>query len=107
MTSVATRPADFEDVYRHHVAMVLAGELKEVMKDMAPGCVPAVFEGVTVPRDEVSAADVVTARVDGDRAVGEAVYTTPDGPIGLRSGWGLVDGVWQADTLENFPAGER
>ncbi|MER6969784.1 hypothetical protein ABT304_01880 [Nocardioides sp. NPDC000445] len=96
--------SDFEATYRRHVDGVVAGDMKAVLADMAPGSVPGVFEGVQVPGAQVDAAEIRSARVDGEgeRGVGEAVYTTPDGTIGLRSGWGLVDGVWKADSLENF-----
>ncbi|MGY0540187.1 hypothetical protein ACW14X_21920 [Nocardioides sp. YJ-D4] len=93
---------DFETIYRAHVDGVVAGDMKAVLADMAPGSVPAVFEGVQVPGAQVDGAEIRSAVVDGERGVGEAVYTTPDGTIGLRSGWGLVDGVWKADSLENF-----
>ncbi|WP_020661466.1 hypothetical protein [Amycolatopsis benzoatilytica] len=98
---------DFETTYRRHVAMVVEGDRKGILNDMAPGSVPSVFRGVNVPQDKVGSAEVVAVRVEGDRATGEAVYRTPDGPIGLRSGWGLVDGEWKADGLENFPAGDE
>lgn len=97
----ATTP-DFETTYRRHVDGVVAGDMKSVLADMAPGSVPAVFVGVQVPREDVDGAEIVSVRVDGDRGVGEAVYTTPDGTIGLRSGWALVEGAWKADILENF-----
>ncbi|GAA3528218.1 hypothetical protein [Nocardioides daeguensis] len=96
--------ADFETTYRAHVGKVASGDLKGALADMAPGAVPAVFEGVTVPGGDVSGVEVVATRVDGDRATGEAVYATPAGPIGLRSGWALVEGAWLADSLENFDA---
>ncbi|SDK65859.1 hypothetical protein SAMN05428985_105138 [Nocardioides sp. YR527] len=93
---------DFEATYRRHVDGVVAGDMKSVLADMAPGSVPSVFEGVRVPGAQVDAAEIRSARVDGERGIGEAVYTTPEGTIGLRSGWGLVDGAWKADSLENF-----
>ncbi|GAB3141428.1 hypothetical protein GCM10027258_24040 [Amycolatopsis stemonae] len=93
--------AEFETTYRQHVAKVVDGDMKGVLADLAPGSVPKIFEGVTTP-DKVSSAEVLSVRVDGERATGEAVYTTPEGEIRLRSGWGLVDGEWKADALENF-----
>ena len=99
---MTTTTSDFETTYRRHVDGVVSGDLKAVLADMAPGSVPAVFVGVQVPRADVDGAEIVSVRVDGARGVGEAVYTTPDGTIGLRSGWALVDGVWKADILENF-----
>lgn len=94
--------ADFETTYRAHVAKVAGGDLKGALADMAPGAVPAVFEGVVVPGGDVSGVEVVGIRVEGDRATGEAVYATPGGSLGLRSGWALVEDAWLADTLENF-----
>jgi len=92
----------FEQTYRRHVAMVKSGDLKGVMGDMAPGSVPEVFQGVVTPRDDVVSTDIRDIRLDGDRGVGECVYTTVTATIGLRSGW-LHDGsAWRADTLENF-----
>lgn len=93
---------DFEAVYRRHVELVVAGDLKGVLADMAPGSVPAVFDGVEVPQGDVTSARVVRAHAEGDRAIGEAVYTTPGGQIGLRSGWTVLDAAWKADHLENF-----
>ena len=94
--------SEFETTYRRHVDGVVAGDMKAVLADMAPGTVPAVFEGIEVPGADVDGAEIRSIRVDGERGVGEAVYATPDGTIGLRSGWGLVDGAWKADMLENF-----
>lgn len=96
--------ADFTATYRAHVDKVAGGDLKGALADMVPSVVPAVFEGVTVPGADVTGVEVVGTRVEGERATGEAVYATPGGPIGLRSGWALVDGIWLADTLENFDA---
>ncbi|MGH3349817.1 MAG: hypothetical protein ACRDPS_04055 [Nocardioides sp.] len=103
---MTTSTTDFETTYRRHVDGVVAGDLKAVLADMAPGSVPEVFVGVQVPRADVDSAEIVSVRLDGERGVGEAVYVTPDGAVGLRSGWALVDGVWKADLLENFdPSG--
>lgn len=92
----------FEAVYRHHVDMVVQGDMKAVMADMVPESLPQVFAGIDTPRGEVREADIVSVRIDGDRAVGEAVYTTADRKIGLRSGWQYDSETWKADTLENF-----
>lgn len=99
--------ADFEETYRAHVGRVVSGDLKGSLADMVPGSLPAVFEGVRVPGADVTGVDVVDTRVDGERAIGEAVYATAGGPIGLRSGWALVDGAWLADSLENFDIAGR
>lgn len=93
---------DFEATYRRHVDGVVAGDMKAVLADMAPGSVPVVFNGVQVPGAQVDGAEIRSIVVDGERGVGEAVYATPDGAIGLRSGWGLVEGAWKADSLANF-----
>lgn len=95
----------FQTIYREHVAMVVSGDLKGVMGDMDPAVVGTVFDGVIVPRGAVNAAEVISHAVDGDRAVGEAIYRTAEGSIGLRSGWRLADGRWLADHLENFDEG--
>ncbi len=92
----------FEATYRKHVTMVVDGDLNGVMADMLPAALPTVFDGVSVPRGDVTSAEVVRVSLDGDRGVGEAVYETPAGSIGLRSEW-LFDGEgWKADALENF-----
>lgn len=92
----------FETVYRRHVSLVQAGDLRGVMADMDPAVVPAVFGGVRTPQGAVSAADIRDARLEGGRAVGECIYTTAEGRIGLRSGWRHDGQTWLADTLENF-----
>lgn len=92
----------FEETYARHVGLVRAGDLAGVMADMAPGSVPAVFEGVDVPRGQVVDAEIRSLQVTGGRATGECVYTLADRRIGLRSGW-IHDGAgWKADALENF-----
>jgi hypothetical protein len=94
---------DFRARYERHVDHVRAGDTKAALADMVPENIPAVFDGVRVPGREVSAARIVEVRAEGDTRVGEAVYTTPGGVIGLRSIWELRDGVWLAAALENFP----
>lgn len=95
---------EFEATYRRHVDRVLAGDLPAVMADMDPAALAHVFDGVEVPRGQVSAAEVVRAQVVDGLGVGEAVYTTPSGVIGLRSHWRQVRSTWLADGLENFEA---
>lgn len=99
---IGQEPNEFEVTYRRHVGYVVSGDVASIMADMAPGAVPDVFAGVNVPRGEVSDATIRTVGVQGDRAVGECVYTTADGQIGLRSGWGFDGSAWKADVLENF-----
>ena len=94
--------AGFEQTYRHHVDLVKAGDFKGVLADMDPATLPTVFEGVSTPQGEVTGADIRDARLDGERAVGECVYTTPAGEIGLRSGWRHDGERWLADSLDNF-----
>lgn len=100
-----TTLANFESVYRAHVDMVVSGDLKGVMADMDPAVLATVFDGVNVPRGQVDSADIVRISVQDQRAEGEAVYRTPDGVIGLRSGWRSADGRWLADRLDNFEPG--
>lgn len=95
----------FEPVYRDHVAKVVSGDLRGVMADMDPEVLAHVFEGVHVPRGRVSGAEVVSVSVTDGRGVGEAVYRTGDGVLGLRSGWVRRGGRWLADALENFEPG--
>lgn len=105
--SSSAAAADFEKTYQHHVAMVRSGDLVGVMADMHPASLPVVFDGVDVPRGEVLAAEIRSVRLLADRGVGECVYTTKAGRIGLRSGWVHEGGAWKADSLENFDAGQR
>jgi len=97
--------AGFEETYRRHVALVQAGDLKSVLADMDPAVLPTVFEGVSTPRDAVTGTEIRAARLEGERAVGECVYTTDGGVIGLRSGWRHDGERWLADALDNFEAG--
>lgn len=94
--------AGLEQVYRKHVDLVIAGDLKGVLADMDPACLPGVFEGVVVPRGQVEDAVIRSVRVHDGNGVGEAVYSTPEGEIGLRSGWVHDGQTWRADTLSNF-----
>jgi hypothetical protein len=102
MSTVSDDLSGFEPVYRDHVAKVVSGDLRGVMADMDPKAVAHVFDGVDVPRGEVNSADVVSVSVCDGRGVGEAVYATAAGFLGLRSGWVRRDGRWLADSLENF-----
>jgi hypothetical protein len=101
---MSTDLAQFEKAYSRHVAMVQGGDLEGVMADMHPDALPTVFQGVDVPRGSVLAAEVRAVRVVDGRGIGECVYTTPRGRIGLRSGWTRVGAFWKADALENFDA---
>ncbi|WP_174189360.1 hypothetical protein [Nocardia barduliensis] len=94
---------EFRTRYEAHVAKVAAGDTAGAIADMVQENLPAVFAGVTVPRGTVTGAEVRDVRAEGDTRIGEAVYTTPDGPIGLRSIWENHDGEWLAAALENFP----
>jgi hypothetical protein len=95
--------SDFRARYEGHVRHVLDGDLKAALSEMVQENIPQVFEGVTVPGGDVKGARIVDVRKDGDTWVGDCVYTTADGDIGLRSIWEEHDGVWLAARLENFP----
>lgn len=105
MTSTSGRKAvdEFRVLYERHVMHVVEGDLKAVMSDMHPACVPVVFEGVELPGRDVDSAAIRSAQADGAAAVGEAVYRTASGAIGLRSFWVWEDARWLAVRLENFP----
>ncbi|MBL7497760.1 hypothetical protein I6A84_20255 [Frankia sp. CNm7] len=96
-----TQRPEFQELYRRHVQLVVEGDRTAVLADMVN--IPLIFEGVTVPRGEIDAFDIVDMRPEGDTWVGETVYDTPRGRIGLRSTWELRDGSWKAASLENFP----
>lgn len=98
---------DFRARYERHVQFVLDGDIKSALADMVRENLPKVFEGVTVPAGNVVSLRVVDVRKEGGTWIGETVYTTADGPIGLRSIWEAHDGVWLAAALENFPAPEE
>ncbi|SHN46663.1 hypothetical protein [Cryptosporangium aurantiacum] len=93
---------EFRELFERHVGYVVAGDIKAALADMVPERIPAVFEGVTVPGGEVTDARIVDVRRDGETWIGEAVYETPNGPVGLRSIWILHEGAWKANALENF-----
>ncbi|MFG1858277.1 hypothetical protein ACGFJT_41025 [Actinomadura geliboluensis] len=97
--------AQFRELYERHTGYVLAGDYKASLADMVQSVIPAVFEGVVVPRGKVLNRTIVDVRKEGHRWVGDTVYETPDGLIGLRSFWVLHEGVWRAAELENFPVG--
>ncbi|ORL16001.1 hypothetical protein [Prescottella equi] len=94
---------DFRTLYERHVGYVVSGNMKAALADMVQENIPAVFNGVSVPRGAVNAFEIKDVRVEGDRQIGETVYETPGGVIGLRSIWELHDGQWKAAALENFP----
>ncbi len=93
---------DFRARYERHVGHVVDGNMKAAVAEMIQDNIPAVFDGVDVPRGAVDAHRIVGVRADGDRMVGETVYTTEGREIGLRSIWELRDGDWFAGALENF-----
>ncbi|MFS2294265.1 hypothetical protein FHX41_3443 [Actinomadura hallensis] len=100
MTDEAT---EFRELYERHTGYVVEGNVKASLADMVPSVVPAVFEGVVVPRGRATSRTILDVRKEGDRWVGDTVYETPDGPIGLRSYWIMHEGAWRAVELENFP----
>ncbi|MBZ5735302.1 hypothetical protein K8Z61_12430 [Nocardioides sp. TRM66260-LWL] len=95
------RLAEFEAVYRRHVDLVVRGDTASVLADMDPAGLPGIFTGVQVPRGPVGSARILDMRLEGERAVGECVYVTESGSIGLRSGW-RHEGRWLADRLANI-----
>ncbi|WP_040801086.1 hypothetical protein [Nocardia higoensis] len=98
---------EFRARYEAHVNKVAAGDTAGALADMVPARLATVFDGVTVPRGAVTAVEVRDVRAEGATHIGEAVYTTPDAVIGLRSIWENHDGVWLAAALENFPVEAR
>lgn len=97
--------SQFRERYERHVGYVVAGDSQAALADMLPGVVPAVYEGVDVPRG-VTGGSIVAVYKRGDRWCGETVYETPSGPVGLRSSWQLSGGEWLAAELENFPVND-
>ena len=97
---------EFRRIYERHVDHVRSGDMKAAIADMVSENVPAVFEGVDVPRSAVESVEIVEVRADGDLRVGASVYRLPDRAIGLRSFWERRDGRWLAARLENFEAPE-
>ena len=94
---------EFRDLYVKHVESVAAGDMRAALADMVQANIPAVFDGVTVPRGKVLSYEIKDARAEGDLRIGEAVYVTADeGIIGLQSTWELHDGAWKAARLANF-----
>ncbi|WP_067680068.1 hypothetical protein [Nocardia miyunensis] len=94
---------DFRELYERHVGKVASGDFKGALADMVQENIPAVFEGVTVPRGTVNSFRIQDVRAEGGKQIGETVYDTPKGVIGLRSIWELHEGVWKAAALQNFP----
>jgi hypothetical protein len=92
----------FRQLYERHVRYVRSGDMRSSLGDMVPDVIPAVFEGVEVPRAKPAAATIVGVYRRGEHWVGETIYDTSDGRIGLRSIWHLHDGQWRAAELENF-----
>ncbi len=99
--------ADFRARYERHVQFVLEGDVRSALADMVQENLPRVFEGVTVPGKNVVSLRIADVRKEGGVWIGETVYTTTEGRIGLRSIWESHDGVWLAAALENFPVPEE
>lgn len=95
---------DFRALYERHVGYVVSGDMKSAIADMVAENLPTVFDGVVVPRGAVDGHEIKDVRAEGDLRIGETVYNTPKGVIGLRSIWELHDGSWKAARLENFDA---
>ena len=92
----------FRERYERHVGYVVAGDTAAAVADMLPGVMPAVYEGITVPRD-ITGSTIVAVYKKAGTWYGETVYETESGPVGLRSVWWSHEGDWLAAELENFP----
>lgn len=95
---------DFRAVYERHVNCVVAGDMQAVLADMATDNPPTVFDGISVPHGKIYKCEIKDIRAEGDKRIGETVYDTEHGGVGLRSIWELRDDSWKATALENFPA---
>ncbi|OBA51192.1 hypothetical protein A5780_30140 [Nocardia sp. 852002-20019_SCH5090214] len=93
---------DFRELYERHVGAVASGDFTAALADMVQENLPTVFDGVSVPRGIVNGVEIRDVRVVDGKQIGETVYTTPEGVIGLRSIWELREGQWKAAALENF-----
>lgn len=100
---MSTEAQEFRALYERHVNYLLEGDNEAALADMVRERIPDVFKGIDIPF-KVQALQIIDVRREGDRWVGETVYDTPKGRIGLRSFWDLHDGRWLAADLENFPA---
>ena len=100
MTDEAT---EFRELYERHTGYVVEGNVKASLADMVPSVVPAVFEGVVVPRGRATSRTILDVRKEGTAGSATPSMRRPDGPIGLRSYWIMHEGAWRAVELENFP----
>lgn len=106
MTNDGNEIETFRAIYEKHVAGVAAGDTAAVLADMVQAGLPTVFEGVEIPRGSIEAYEIVAVTVADDRMVGETVYRTAAGVVGLRSIWERHDDRWLAAELANFPVRE-
>lgn len=93
---------EFRRIYESHVEHVRVGDMKAAMAEMVRENLPAVFEGIDVPRSAVEHAEIVAVRADGDQWIGDCIYRVAGRSIGLRSIWERHDDHWLAARLENF-----
>ncbi|MBD0024469.1 hypothetical protein GII33_19875 [Gordonia pseudamarae] len=103
MTSNGNEIETFRGIYEKHVAGVAAGDMETVLADMVRANLPTVFDGVDIPRGSIETYEIIGVRADGEQMVGETVYRTKAGVIGLRSIWDRHDDRWLAAELANFP----
>jgi hypothetical protein len=96
----------FQKRYERHVANVAQGNMKAALAEMVQANLPAVFDGVDVPRADVHRFEIQGVRADGNLMIGETIYDVDDRRIGLRSIWENHDGEWLAARLENFAVSE-
>jgi hypothetical protein len=94
---------DFRKIYVGHVENAAAGRREATVADVLPASLPRLHEGVAGPRGAIEAYDIIDVRADGDRRIGETVYWTADGAVGLRSVWERHGGRCLVVRLENFP----
>jgi len=96
----------FQQRYERHVAHVAAGDMKAALAEMVQANLPAVFDGVDVPRTAVHRYEIRGMRAEGNRMIGETIYEVDGRRIGLRSIWEEHGGQWLAAELENFAVSE-
>lgn len=99
----AEEESQFRERYEKHVGYVVAGDSAAALADMLPGVVPAVYDGVTVPKGKVTSRVILGVYNRDGKWHGETVYRTAAGAVGLRSIWWLHEDQWFAAELENFP----
>ena len=101
MTNDDSVNEEFGQLYARHVAGVAAGDNKAVLADMVQANLPTVLRRRR-STGAIDSYEIVGIRADGDRMVGETIYRTASGVIGLRSIWERHGDSWLAAELANF-----